>query len=433
MAQKQNKRSEAESEIVATARRVLPGGTFGNVPHETVIAEGRGSHVWDVSGNEYIDYLLGSGPMIVGHAHPEVVDAAHQAISKGTTFFVNNADGIRLAAEIVDAVPCAEKVRFVSSGSEADAYAMRLARAYTKRDKILKFEGGYHGMSDYGLMSLAPKRFINSPEPLPDSAGIPNSVRNEILVAPFNDLEAVSNLIREHRDELAGIIVEPFQRLISPRPGFLEGLRKLTEENHLLLIFDEVVTGFRFAYGGAQQYYGVTPDICTLGKAIGGGFPLAAITGRADIMAHFDKGAISEEAFMMQVGTLSGNPVAAAAGLKTLEILKRPGAYERIFKTGRALMEGYTQALKDARVKAVVLGDAPMFDVVFTEGEVRDYRSALGDEAVVKRCNLLLRERGVLKSESKYYISTAHTDEDIRVTLDAFADAIGELKFASAA
>lgn len=433
MAQKQNKRSEAESEIVATARRVLPGGTFGNVPHETVIAEGRGSHVWDVSGNEYIDYLLGSGPMIVGHAHPEVVDAAHQAISKGTTFFANNADGIRLAAEIVDAVPCAEKVRFVSSGSEADAYAMRLARAYTKRDKILKFEGGYHGMSDYGLMSLAPKRFINSPEPIPDSAGIPNSVRNEILIAPFNDLEAVSNLIRKHRDELAGIIVEPFQRLIPPRPGFLEGLRKLTEENHLLLIFDEVVTGFRFAYGGAQQYYGVTPDICTLGKAIGGGFPLAAITGRADIMAHFDKAAISEEAFMMQVGTLSGNPVAAAAGLKTLEILKRPGAYERIFKTGRALMEGYTQALKDARVKAVVLGDAPMFDVVFTEGEVRDYRSALGDEAVMKRCNLLLRERGILKGESKYYISTAHTDEDIRVTLDAFADAVGELKFASAA
>jgi len=429
----QNKRSEAESELVATARRVLPGGTFGNVSHELVIAEGRGSHVWDVSGNEYVDYLLGSGPMIVGHAHPEVVDAAHQAILKGTTFFANNADGIRLAAEIVDAVPCAEKVRFVSSGSEADAYAMRLARAYTKRDKILKFEGGYHGMSDYGLMSLAPKRVANSPQPIPDSAGIPRSVRDEVLVAPFNDLEAVANLIREHRDELAGIIVEPFQRLIPPRPGFLEGLRKLTEENRLLLIFDEVVTGFRFAYGGAQQYYGVTPDLCTLGKAIGGGFPLAAITGRADIMAHFDKGAVSEEAFMMQVGTLSGNPVAAAAGLKTLEILKRPGAYERIFKTGRALMEGYTQALKDIRIKAVVLGDAPMFDVVFTEREVRDYRTALGDEATMKRCNLLLRERGILKSDSKYYISTVHTDEDVRFTLDAFASAIRELKPASAA
>jgi glutamate-1-semialdehyde 2,1-aminomutase len=428
----QNERSEAERELAATAQRVLPGGGFGNVSHNLVIAEGRGSHVWDVSGNEYVDYLLGSGPMIVGHAHPEVVEVVQRVAAKGTTFFANNSYGIQLAAEIVDAVPCAEKVRFVSTGSEADAYAMRLARAYKKRDKILKFEGGYHGMSDYGLMSLAPKRAGNFPQPIADSAGIPKSVRDEVLVAPFNDLETVASLVREHRSELAGIIVEPFQRLIPPRPGFLEGLRKLTEENGLLLIFDEVVTGFRFAYGGAQQYYGVTPDICTLGKAIGGGFPLAAIAGRADIMAHFDKGAVAEDAFLVQIGTLSGNPVAAAAGLKTLEILKRPGTYERIFKTGRALMEGYAQILKDARVKAVVLGDAPMFDVVFTDREVRDYRSALGDDATMKRCNTLLRERGILKSESKYYISTEHTDDDVRATLGAFASAISGLRVPSA-
>jgi glutamate-1-semialdehyde 2,1-aminomutase len=238
----------------------------------------------------------------------------------------------------------------------------------------------------------------------------------------------VESLVREHRDELAGIIVEPFQRLIPPRPGFLEGLRRITEENGLVLIFDEVVTGFRFAYGGAQQYYGVTPDVCTLGKAIGGGFPLAAIAGRADIMAHFDKGAVAEDAYLMQVGTLSGNPVAAAAGLKTLEILKRPGAYERIFKTGRALMQGYARILKEAGVKAVVLGDAPMFDIVFTDREVHDYRTALGDEAMMKRCNALLRDRGILKGESKYYISTAHTDEDVTMTLDAFVGAIGGLK-----
>jgi glutamate-1-semialdehyde 2,1-aminomutase len=424
---------ETEAELVSTARRVLPGGGFGNVSHELVIAEGHGSHVWDVNGKEYIDYLLGSGPMIVGHAHPEVVEVVQEVAAKGTTFFANNPYGIRLAAEIVEAVPCAEMVRFVSTGSEADAYAMRLARAYKKRDKILKFEGGYHGMSDYGLMSLAPKRAGNFPLPIADSAGIPKSVRDEVLVAPFNDLETVASLIREHKNELAGIIVEPFQRLIPPQPGFLEGLRKITEENGLVLIFDEVVTGFRFAYGGAQQYYGVTPDICTLGKAIGGGFPLAAIAGRADIMAHFDKGAVAEDAFLIQIGTLSGNPVAAAAGLKTLEILKRPGAYEQIFKTGRALMEGYGRILKDAHVKAVVAGDAPMFDIVFTDREVRDYRSALGDEAMMKRCNALLRERGILKSESKYYISCVHTDEDVRVTLDAFAGAIGGLRPGSAA
>ena len=224
----QQKRAEAEAELVETARRVLPGGGFGNVSHEVVIAEGRAGHVWDVSGNEYIDYLLGSGPMIVGHAHPEVVEVVQQVAAKGTTFFANNEYGIRLAAEIVDAVPCAEQVRFVSTGSEADLYAMRLARAFKGRDKILKFEGGYHGMSDYGLMSLAPKRAGNFPQPIPDSAGIPKSLRDEMLVAPFNDLETVASLVREHKDELAGIIVEPFQRLIPPKPGFLEGLRKIT-------------------------------------------------------------------------------------------------------------------------------------------------------------------------------------------------------------
>jgi glutamate-1-semialdehyde 2,1-aminomutase len=429
----EHKSSEAESELVTTARRVLPGGGFGNVSHEIVVAEGRGSRVWDVSGNEYIDYLLGSGPMIVGHAHPEVLDVVREVAAKGTTFFANNPYGIRLAAEIVEAVPCAEKVRFVSSGSEADAYALRLARAYTKRDKVLKFEGGYHGMSDYGLMSLAPKRVGNFPQPIPDSAGIPKSVRDEVLVAPFNDLETVASLIREHKSELAGIIVEPFQRLIPPQPGFLEGLRKLTRENDMVLIFDEVVTGFRFAYGGAQEYYGVVPDVCTLGKAIGGGFPLAAIAGRADIMAHFDKGAVAADQFMTQIGTLSGNPIAAAAGLKTLEILKRPGAYDRIFKTGRALMEGYSRILKDARIKAQVIGDTPMFDITFTDRAVKDYRSAQGDEAMMKRCNALLRERGILKSESKYYISTAHTDEDVSFTIDAFAGAIAALRSSRAA
>ena len=429
----EQKQAEAERELVEMARRVLPGGGFGNVSHEVVIAEGRGGRVWDVSGNEYVDYLLGSGPMIVGHAHPEVVQVVQQVAAKGATFFANNEHGIRLAAEIVGAVPCAEKVRFVSTGSEADAYAMRLARAYKKRDKVLKFEGGYHGMSDYGLMSLAPKRAGNFPQPIPDSAGIPKSVRDEVLVAPFNDLETVASLIREHRAELAGIIVEPFQRLVPPQPGFLEGLRKLTEENGLLLIFDEVVTGFRFAYGGAQEYCGVTPDICTLGKAIGGGFPLAAIAGRADIMAHFDRGAVAEDAFMTQIGTLSGNPVAAAAGLKTLEILKRPGAYDQIFKTGRALMEGFAQLLKDSRLPARVVGAAPMFDVVFTDREVKDYRSAMGDDAMLKRCNALLRERGILKGENKCYISLAHTAEDVRFTLDAFASAIAALRSQRAA
>ena len=228
--------------------------------------------------------------MFIGHCHPDVMAAVQAQIPRGTTFFANNEHGIRLAAEIVDAVPCAQKVRFVSSGTEADAYAMRVARAFRGRDKILKFEGGYHGMSDYSLMSLAPKRPGNFPQAVPDSPGIPRSVRDEMIIAPFNDAAMAASLIHEHHDELGGVIVEPFQRLLPPKPGFLQALREATAEHGIPLIFDEVVTGFRFSYGGAQEFYGVTPDLCTLGKVIGGGFPLAAIAGREDIMSLFDRG-----------------------------------------------------------------------------------------------------------------------------------------------
>jgi glutamate-1-semialdehyde 2,1-aminomutase len=421
--------SEIAQEIVAKAKRVLPGGTFGNFAAEVVIREGKGGRVWDENGTEYIDYLLGSGPMLVGHAHPEVTEAAQAQIAKGTTFFANNRLGIELAEAIIEAVPCAEQVRFVSSGTEADLYAMRAARAFTRRDKILKFEGGYHGMSDYSLMSLAPKRSGNFPAPVPDSAGIPKSVRDDMIIAPFNDAEVVEGLVKEHRDELAGVIVEPFQRIIPPAPGFLEKLRKITAENGVPLIFDEVVTGFRLAYGGAQEYYGVVPDLCTLGKVIGGGFPLAAIAGREEIMAHFDKNKVGDENFLVQIGTLSGNPVAAAAGLATMAILKRPGAYERIHATGRELMGALGDLLKRAGIAAQVTGEPPLFDVVFTDETIRDYRSTLtGDADLMRRFNALLRERGILKGESKYYISLAHTDQDIKDTIGIWKDVIDELK-----
>jgi glutamate-1-semialdehyde 2,1-aminomutase len=420
--------TDAERQLIETAKRVLPAASFGNMAGDVIIREGRGGRVWDVSGNEYVDFLLGSGPMLVGHAHPEVTAAVQEQVVHGTTFFANNRLGIALAEAIVDAVPCAEKVRFVSSGSEADAYAMRLARAFRKRDKILKFEGGYHGMSDYSLMSLAPKRPGNFPRAIPDSSGIPQSVRDEMLIAPFNDVEVVAGMIREHKDELAGVILEPLQRIIPPAPGFLQALRKLTAEQGIPLIFDEVVTGFRLAYGGAQEYYGVTPDICTLGKVIGGGFPLAAIAGRQDIMAHFDRAVVGDEGFLLQIGTLSGNPVAAAAGLASMAILKRPGAYERIFATGRELMATLSDLLKRAGIPAVVTGEPPLFDVVFASGEVRNYRDTLkGDAEMTRQFNRLLRERGILKGESKYYISLAHDAEDIRHTREAWESAIKEL------
>ncbi|MBT5109072.1 MAG: aminotransferase class III-fold pyridoxal phosphate-dependent enzyme [Rhodospirillaceae bacterium] len=407
------------------ARRVLPGGSFGNAAADIIIREGKGGRVWDIDGKEYVDFLLGSGPMLVGHGHPDVMAAVQAQIPLGTTFFANNEHGIRLAADVVDAVACADKVRFVSSGSEATFYAMRVARAHAKRDKILKFEGGFHGMSDYALMSMSPARPGNFPQAIPDTPGIPQRVRDEVLIAPFNDADTAASLIREHRDELAGVIVEPFQRLVPPKPGFLEALREVTTECGIALIFDEVVTGFRFAYGGAQEYYGVVPDLCAMGKVVGGGFPLALVAGREDYMAHFDKGAVPDDEFMTQIGTLSGNPVAATAGLATLEVLRRPGAYERIFETGRTLMNGLRDMLAKADVPAQVIGEPPLFDVFFVDNAIGDYRGTLGaDAARAERFNASLRDSGILKGPSKFYVSLAHDDADIAQTLAAFKTAV---------
>jgi glutamate-1-semialdehyde 2,1-aminomutase len=417
------------NQLVEQARRVLPGGSFGNMPAEVILKEGRGGRVWDEAGKEYVDFLLGSGPMFIGHAHPEVTAAVQAQVPLGTTFFGNNRHGIALAEAIVDAVPCADQVRFVCSGTEADLYAMRAARAFRKRDKILKFEGGYHGMSDYALVSLAPKNPGNFPRGSVDSAGIPKSVVDEMVVAAFNDIDMVRSLIEEQKDELAGVIVEPFQRLIPPKPGFLQALREVTAEHGIPLIFDEVVTGFRFAYGGAQEYYGITPDLCTLGKIVGGGFALAAVAGRADIMKHFDRLAMTDEDFIFQVGTLSGNPVAAVAGLATLEVLKQPGTYDKVFATGRELMGTLSELLNKAGLKAQVIGEPPLFDIVFTDRPIKDYRDTLkADTAMLKRFNQALRARGIMKGESKYYVSVAHTRADIDHTIDAWKAAIAEVK-----
>jgi glutamate-1-semialdehyde 2,1-aminomutase len=394
-----------------------------------VIDRGEGSHIWDVSGNQYIDYLLGSGPMLVGHAHPEVVEAVREQLDKGTTFFAANEHAILLANEIVQAVPCAEKVRFSSTGSEATLYAMRAARAYRGRDKILKFEGGFHGMNDYALMSMAPSSPAPFPQAVPDSAGIPRSIQDEMLIAPFNDIETTTAIIERHHDEIGGVIVEPFQRLIPPQPGFLQGLREITEHYQIPLIFDEVVTGFRFGYGGAQEFYGVTPDLCSLGKAVAGGFPLTAIAGREDIMAHMDRGSVEADGFMPQIGTLSGNPIAATAGLKTLEILRREGTYDQIFATGNRIRNALQKLLDEAEIPARVVGEASLFDVFFTENDVTDYRSTLEvDSDAMAQFNSSLLEQGVFKGASKFYISAAHTDEDVEETITAFESTVDRLR-----
>ena len=410
----------AQQDWIERARKVLPGGGFGNFDPGIIISHGEGSRVWDEDGNEYIDYLIGSGPMLLGHGHPEVVEAVQEQLGSGMTFFANNARGVELAEEIVSAMECAEQVRYVSSGGEADMYAMRLARAATGRDKIIKFEGGYHGMSAEAQMSLAPSKLVNFPNAVPDSAGIPQSVRDEMLIAPFNDIEFARSLITEHADEIACIIVEPLQRIIPPAPGFLEAIREECTKHGIILVFDEIVTGFRFAYGGAQELYGVVPDVCTLGKIIGGGFALAAIAGRADIMAHFDKAKVGEDGFLMQLGTLSGNPVAAVAGLKTMEILRRDGAYEKIRANGNAIQVALVEHLSSVGVAHQIVGDPTLFDVVFTDNPVRNYRDVLAADAKQNaKFNSALRGKGIFKSPGKTYPSLALTDEDLAQTIDA--------------
>lgn len=421
--------SNAENQLFERAKRVLPGGTLGNLGVNIVIEKGLGGHVWDASGNEYVDFLLGSGPMLIGHANPEVNAAVREQIERGTTFFANNESVIQLAEELTSAMACADKVRFSSSGTEATLYAMRTARAYRKRDKILKFEGGFHGMNDYAMMSMSPANPAEFPQAVPDSPGIPRSIQNDVLIAPFNDIETTTAIIERYHNELGGVIVEPFQRLIPPKPGFLQALRDVTEQYGIPLIFDEIVTGFRFAYGGAQEYYGVTPDLCTLGKVIAGGFPLAAVAGRDEIMAHFDSSAAPDGGFVPQIGTLSGNPVAAVAGLATLDILKRPGTYDKLFANGQQLKDALTRLLAEAEIPAKVVGESPLFDVFFTDQDVTDFRSSTtANKPMLTRFNRLLLERGVFKGDTKYYVSTAHTQQDIDNTIDAFKSAIAELK-----
>lgn len=413
-----------QAEWIERARAVLPAGGFGNFDPGIVIARGDGSHVWDEDGKVYIDYLIGSGPMLLGHGHPEVMEAVLQQLPKGMTFFANNAKGIELAEAIVDAVPCCEQVRFVASGGEADMYAIRLARAYTGHDKILKFEGGYHGMSAEAQMSLAPEKRVNFPQAVPDSAGIPQGVADQMLIAPYNDLAAVAALLGEHND-IAAVIVEPLQRIIPAEPGYLQGLRDLCDKHGVLLIFDEIVTGFRLAYGGAQERYGVTPDICTLGKIIGGGFPLAAVGASAEIMQHFDKSAVGADKWLMQLGTLSGNPIAAAAGLATMAVLRRKGTYERLRAIGKSLQDIQSQELSNAGIPHRICGDETLFDVFFTAAECRDYRSARHDDPKRNAIyNATLRDHGVFKSHGKLYPSLAISQADSEVTKKAVQAAV---------
>jgi glutamate-1-semialdehyde 2,1-aminomutase len=421
-----------QNNLLERAARVLPGGVLGSHRSgpglEFVVREGRGGHLYDVNGRRYIDYLLGSGPMVLGHAHPAVVEAVRRQMDRGTSYMLLNEPSIELAEEIVRAVPCAEQVRYTSSGSEATFFALRVARAFRKREKVLKFEGGFHGSHDYALMSVVPRSPKAFPAPMSDSAGIPHAIEGEVLIAPYNDLATTEALIAAHHEELAAVLIEPYQRTILPAPGFLEGLRRATQRHEVPLVFDEIVTGFRFAYGGAQEYYGVVPDLAAFGKVVAGGFPLACVAGPKAIMRHFDAALEGTPEYVWQAGTFNGNAISCAAGLATLAELRKPGAYERLFRTGTRLRDGLVAAVRKHGLAAQVSGEAPVFDIFFTDREILDYRATLtADRDQIKRFNQELVRRGVVKAVNKIYISVAHTDADVDETLGIFDEVLAVL------
>jgi glutamate-1-semialdehyde 2,1-aminomutase len=417
-------------ELLERAGRYLAGGGLGLfvLPPEVnfVIAEGRGSHVTDVSGRDYIDYHMGSGPALLGHAHPEIVEAVQRQVAKGSTYYFLNEPVIHLAERLVEAIPCADQVHFTGSGTEATFFALRVARAATGRQKVLKFEGGWHGMNDYALWGSTPQRPSPYPAAEPDSRGIPEALRGQVLVAPFNDAQRAVELIDRHARDLAAVIVEPLQRVLVPAPGFLQALRDATRRHGIVLVFDEVVTGFRIAWGGAQERYGVVPDLATYGKAMSGGFPMAAIAGRGDLMAHLDARRVERSRLVWASGTLNGNPVSATAGLVALDVLSRPGAFDHLHRIGARLRREITAIGARHGLAAQTPGEDAVFGVRFTSRTpLRTWEDLLtADRDLHHRWSVEMIRRGILVNPNeKFYISLAHTDADVDRTLEACEEA----------
>jgi glutamate-1-semialdehyde 2,1-aminomutase len=420
-------------EIFAAAQKLMPGGVsspvraFKSVGGQPIVFDRvKGAYIWDIDGNQYIDYVGTWGPAICGHAHPEVIAALHDALEKGTSFGAPSVLENVLAEMVIDAVPSIEMVRFVNSGTEACMAVLRLMRAFTGRDKVIKFEGCYHGHADMFLVKAGSGVATLG---LPDSPGVPKSTTSNTLTAPYNDLEAVKALFQENPDQICGVILEPVvgnAGFIPPDVGFLEGLRLLTQEHGALLVFDEVMTGFRIAYGGAQERFGVTPDLTTLGKVIGGGLPVGAYGGRKDIMSM-----VAPAGPMYQAGTLSGNPLAMTAGIKTLELLRRPGTYEQLDQITKKLSDGLLHIAKETGHGAYGGQISAMFGLFFTGEPVHNYEDAKkSDLGKFSRFHRGMLERGVYLAPSQFeagFSSLAHTDEDIDHTLAAAREVMSSL------
>ncbi|MBM0743184.1 glutamate-1-semialdehyde 2,1-aminomutase [Phormidium sp. CLA17] len=420
-------------EIFAAAQKLMPGGVsspvraFKSVGGQPIVFDRvQGAYAWDVDGNRYIDYIGTWGPAICGHAHPEVIKAICDAAQKGTSFGAPCRLENVLAEMVIDAVPSIEMVRFVNSGTEACMSVLRLMRAFTGRDKLIKFEGCYHGHADMFLVKAGSGVATLG---LPDSPGVPKSTTNNTLTAPFNNLEAVKALFDENPGEIAGVILEPVvgnAGFIVPDGGFLAGLRELTRENGALLVFDEVMTGFRIAYGGAQEKFGITPDLTTLGKIIGGGLPVGAYGGRRDIMDM-----VAPAGPMYQAGTLSGNPLAMTAGIKTLELLRQAGTYEQLDRLTKRLAEGMLQVAKETGHAACGGQISGMFGFFFNAGPIHNYEDAKkSDLNKFSRFHRGMLKQGIYLAPSQFeagFTSLAHTDADVDETLAAAREVMASL------
>lgn len=420
-------------QLFEQAQRVIPGGVNSPVRSFRAVegtppflARGQGSRVWDVDGNEYIDYLGSWGPLALGHAHPVVVEAVQRAAADGTSFGAPVEQEVELAEIICAALPSVDSLRLVNSGTEACMTALRLARAYTGRPKIVKFAGNYHGHAD-GLLVAAGSGALT--HGVPTSAGVPESYAAETLVAAYNDAESVAELFAAWPNDIAAVIVEPVagnMGVVPPASGFLNSLRSITEANGALLIFDEVITGFRVAYGGAQSLFGVTPDITTMGKIIGGGLPVGAYGGRRDVMEM-----VAPLGPMYQAGTLSGNPLAVAAGVATLKELQRPGTYERLEASANRLNDGIAAAFSQVDIPGSINRVGSMFTGFFNPGPVTTLSEVeKSDTTTYGRYFHALLERGVYIAPSQFeagFVSIAHTEADIDRTIVAVRDALSQV------
>jgi len=427
--------------IDATVQRsldVFPAGSNGefNLPPELslVIDRGKGANLWDSKGREFLDFSMGWGSVLVGHANDRVVEAVRDQLGRGSNFAYVNDRSLALAEEICRLSTCCQQIRFCASGTEATMYCLRLARAVTGRNKILKFEGAYHGANEVGVSSLFPDRLLDFPTAEASSKGLTESMLADVLVAPYNDLTTASRIIEEHATELAAVIVEPLQRCTPPRRNFLQGLRAVTSQNQLPLIFDEVVTGFRLAYGGAQEYYGVTPDLVAYGKALGGGYPIGAFGGSRELMSWMREDRLGSPEYMWMASSIGGNPVSCSAALAALGLFREPHAYAHLHEQGEYLRSNMRSVLASRNQVAQVIGDGPLAQVVFSAQPVFDYRSThRGDKKKARHLMLRLFEKGVFLNPmgTKLYLSLAHTQQTIDDFIQRFDDVLSEPRFAN--